>query len=109
MQKHRPEGILTNTGSRLQHRDDPAVRLIESHCRSPVSEVEAFVVALLAKENELPYGEVISRLAELLYRNELRAGGSAVDIGLFGRSLFLSDARRALEAGNGELWNIDRR
>jgi hypothetical protein len=66
------------------------------------------ITALLAKEHELPYGEVVSRLAELLYRNELRAGGSAVDIGLFGRSLFAWDARRALEAGNGELWNIDR-
>lgn len=83
------------------------MRLIDRPPRSPVSDVEAFVISLLAKENELPYGEVISRLAESLYRTELRSGGSSVDIGLFGSSLFVPDARRALEAGKGQLWSIE--
>jgi hypothetical protein len=90
-----------------QNEDAFTVRLIEPHPRSPVSDAEAFVVTLLAAESELPYSEVISRLAELLYRNELRSGGSSVDIGLFGSSLFVPEARRALAAGKGELWNFD--
>ncbi|HEU4343540.1 MAG TPA: hypothetical protein VFU31_18475 [Candidatus Binatia bacterium] len=103
----RAEGTLTDSSSGLRRHGEPAVRLIKPHPRSPVSEIEALVVTLLANENELPYGEVIFRLAEFLYRNELRAWGSAVDIGLFGSSLFVSDARRALEAGKDELWEID--
>lgn len=90
-----------------QHENAFTVRLIEPHPHSPVSDAEAFVVTLLAAESELPYSEVISRVAELLYRNELRSGGSSVDIGLFGSSLFVTEARRALEAAKGKLWNID--
>jgi hypothetical protein len=90
-----------------QHEDPSTVRLIEPHPRSAVSDAETFVVTLLAAQSELPYREVVSRLAELLYRNELRAGGWSVDIGLFGSSLFVPEARRALEAGKGELWNFD--
>jgi hypothetical protein len=90
-----------------QHDDQLAVRLIEPYPRSAVSAAAEFVVTLLSAERELPYSEVISRLAELLYRNELRSGGSFVDIGLFGGSLFVTEARRALEAAKGKLWNID--
>ena len=90
-----------------QHDDLSTVRLIEPHPRPPASDAEAFVVTLLAAESELPYREVISRLAESLYRNELRSGGWSVDIGLFGSSLFVPEARCALEAGKGELWNFD--
>lgn len=105
--QHRPGETVADSTSGLKRHGEPVVRLIKPHPRSPVSDVEAWVVTLLAKENELPYGEVISRLAESLYRNELRAWGSAVDIGLFGSSLFAADARRALEAGKDELWEID--
>ena len=90
-----------------QHDDQLTVRLVEPHPRSAVSAAEEFVVTLLSAERELPYSEVISRLAESLYLHELRSGGSSVDIGLFGNSLFVPEARRALEAGKGKLWNID--
>lgn len=59
------------------HDDQFIVRLIEPNPRSAASDAEAFVVALLSAESELPYREVISRLAESLYRNELRSGGSS--------------------------------
>ncbi len=83
------------------------VRLIELPLRGPATEAESFAVALLRAEKEIAYGVLVSRVAEFLYRKELRAGAWAVDIGLFGSALFNADAARELEAGKGDLWEID--
>jgi hypothetical protein len=39
--------------------------------------------------------------------NELSTADLLVDIGLFSRSLFVSEARREVELGKGLLWEID--
>ena len=85
--------------------DDASVRLRNPAPRPPATDVESFAVDLLAKE-AMTFGELVSRVAALLYRKELRAGAWAVDIGLFGSSLFIADALRGLEAGSGELWEV---
>ena len=82
------------------------VRMIEPVVRTPVTSVELLVIALLRKEREIPLSKLASRVADMFYRGELRAGAWAVDIGLFGRTLFIRDALRVLEAGSGELWEI---
>lgn len=83
------------------------VRLIELPLRIPATEAETFAIDLLRAEKAIDYRLLVSRIAEFLYRKELRAGGWAVDIGLFGKPLFIAEAGRVLEAGNGELWEIE--
>jgi hypothetical protein len=83
------------------------VHLIGVPGRVPANDAESFVVALLKKQKEIPYELLLSRLADFLYRKELRAGAWAVDIGLFGSGLFIPDAVRVLQAGKGELWEIE--
>jgi hypothetical protein len=80
--------------------------LIKPALRSSATDVEAFVVTLLARKNGLPYRAAVFHVAEFLFHKELCAGAWAVDIGLFGSSLFGADARRELEGGKGELWEI---
>ncbi|HXG53617.1 MAG TPA: hypothetical protein VNN77_19625 [candidate division Zixibacteria bacterium] len=74
--------------------------------RLPVTDSEEFLAALLAKEKRLPYEKVLLSLADSLYRRELRAGGWAADVGVFGRRLFLAEARRVVERAKGELWEV---
>ncbi len=50
---------------------------------------------------------LVDRVARALYRDELRRGGSAVDIGFIGSALFRSDARRAVQDAIGALWTIE--
>ena len=97
---------ICNCDPALKRDSDSSVRLIKPALRSSATDVEAFVVTLLARKNELPYRAAVSHVAEFLFHKELRAGAWAVDVGLFGSSLFGADARRELEAGKGKLWEI---
>jgi hypothetical protein len=54
----------------------------------------------------MPLENLLALAAEVLYCAELRAGAWAVDVGLFGSGLFVAEARRAVETGAGELWQI---
>jgi hypothetical protein len=90
------------------NRDSHAlVRLIEPPLRGPATEAESFAVALLGAEKEIVYGVLVSRVAEFLYRKELRDGGWLLDLGLFGSGLFVADAKRELRAGRDVIWEID--
>lgn len=82
------------------------VRLLETSNRRPATTVERVVVNLLSREREMPLEKLVDFVADDLYREEHRAGGWAVDVGLFGSGLFVAEARRTLESGNGELWQI---
>ena len=82
------------------------VRLLPWDSRRPATAAESTVVNLLARGEDLPLETLLALVAEALYREELRAGAWAVDAGLFGSSLFVAEARRAVEAGDGELWQI---
>jgi len=73
---------------------------------APASDAGRFVVELLSEADTLPLGELASRLAEFLYRKELETGAGALDIGLFGSALFVSDAYRELKLGSDNLWKI---
>ena len=83
------------------------MRLIKPARRVPATEVEVFVVAMLERETEMPFGELVTQVAECLYRKELRGGGWLLDLGLFGSRLFVADAKRALAGGIGKLWSLD--
>jgi hypothetical protein len=82
------------------------VRLRQEADRRRPTRIERTVLNLLEPVQELPLDKLVILVAEALYREELRAGGWAVDVGLFGKNLFANEARRVLEDGNGELWQI---
>jgi hypothetical protein len=61
---------------------------------------------MLSDKDQIPLSELAEQLAESLYRDELRYGGWAVDVGLLGSSVFVADALQELQAGDGDLWKI---
>ena len=74
--------------------------------RSPQTRVEQVAAAMLSHKDQIPLSELAEQLAESLYRDELRYGGWAVDVGLLGSSVFIADALQELQAGDGDLWKI---
>jgi hypothetical protein len=103
------------------HRDSSVVRMAEKKApaeekfvysikptsRPARTETERFVLQLLDARNAIAYNELLSRLSSFLYKQELKIGGWALDIGVFGASLFVSEACRELELGKQILWDID--
>jgi hypothetical protein len=81
------------------------VRLNNSN-RSPQTRVEQIAAAMLSDKDLIPLSELAEQLAESLYRDELRYGGWAVDVGLLGSGMFVADALQELRAGDGDLWKI---
>jgi hypothetical protein len=80
---------------------------ITAASRSAKTETEKFVLQLLADSGAVGYDDVVSRLSSFLYQREVKIGGWALDIAVFGASLFVSEARRELESGKGILWELD--
>lgn len=78
------------------------VRLVDSNC-SAETRAGQITLARLSGKEEVPLRELAERLAEKLYRDELRHGGWAVDLGLLGPKVFSGAALHEIEAGNGVL------
>jgi hypothetical protein len=74
--------------------------------RPPRTQAKRIAAAMLTYNQQIPLSEVAEQLAESLYRDELRHGGWAVDIGLLGSSVFVADALQQLQTGDGDLWKI---
>jgi hypothetical protein len=83
------------------------IRVMTSPRRAAATEAELFVAGLLHSRNNRSYPEVISALADFIYSKELKKGAWVLDVGLFGSSLFVSEACQELESGKGILWEID--
>ena len=82
------------------------VRLLHFTNRRRATAAESVVVDLLSRADQMELAALEGLVAEALYREELRAGAWAVDVGLFGRGMFVSEAQRILKDGDGELWQI---
>ena len=99
-----------STGERTSEQElveGSTIRLMTARRRDAAGEAELFVAGLLSAKNESSYADVIKALADFIYFKELNKGAWLLDIGLFGRSLFVSEARRELESGKRILWEID--
>ena len=81
------------------------VRLTSSN-RAPQTRVEQIAAAMLSDKDSVCLSELAEQLAETLYRDELRYGGWAIDVGLLGSSMFVADTLQELSAGDGDLWKI---
>ena len=105
---HRDSSVLSMT-----KKNDAAgwklVYPVKNVSRPARTETEKFVLQLLEESGPIGYDDLVSRLSSFLYKQEVKIGGWALDIGVFGASLFVSEARRELELGKGILWEIDSR
>ena len=93
--KRQSESSMTNRQVRLSR--------LNRSARTPL---EGIAAAMLSRNQQIPLGELAEQLAESLYRDELRHGGWAVDVGLLGSSVFVADVLQQLQAGDGDLWKI---
>lgn len=82
------------------------VRLLDPPSRLPVTPLEQLMVITLQAQGPTLFPALVERGAQALYRDALRHGTWAVDIGLFGSGLFTGDVTRELQAGDGILWQI---
>ena len=84
------------------------VRPIEPPGRATVTPIERLAVSNLRREGVISLQLLVERVATELYREELRKGAWALDIGLFGSKLFVADVMSAIKARNGTLWQIEK-
>jgi len=68
--------------------------------------VEGVTLEVLKESGETRLDLLAERVASGLYREELRDGAWAVDLGLLGSGLFIPDVMRSLKAYDGILWQI---
>jgi hypothetical protein len=97
------------TTGRLQSRDARRVKRLEQPLRTPDTRAEKRVLTALANEGSLSLDAVIDRVADELYRDELRHGGWAAEIGVIGSGASRADVERVVRQGAGVLWLIESR
>jgi hypothetical protein len=100
--------ILAGTSAGLDPSDTKAatVRLLQQAGRSPQTAIESEIMAVLSDEGAISYQQLVGQVADRLYHEELRCGGGASDIGLFGSRIFYPEVIAAIKTGVGELWDI---
>jgi hypothetical protein len=84
------------------------VRPIEPPSRPTVTPIERLAVSNLRREGVISLQLLVERVATELYHEELRKGAWALDIGLFGGNLFVSDVMNEIKAQDGTLWQIEK-
>jgi len=86
---------------------DHRVQSIHSSARTAKTSVERMILDLLDREGPKDGAEIVKRVAQQIYRDELRYGAAALDVGLFGAMLFESEVVAALKTGIGVLWTVE--
>lgn len=84
------------------------VRLRPGSAFSPATPVERLVIAELRRGGARSLRDVARRVGAALYREALRGGGWALDVGLLGEGPFVAEVMRALLTGDGGLWVVER-
>lgn len=82
------------------------IRLLKAS-RSPATIVERLSVEILKREGRTSLAKLIERVAREVYFDEVRHGASALDIGLYGPDLFVTEVISELKAANSILWRIE--
>jgi len=82
------------------------IRLLEE-CRPPATPVEQLAINVLKREGRTSFTKLLEHVARELYSDEVRSGAWALDIGLYGPSLFVPDVISELKSGDGILWKIE--
>ena len=78
----------------------------ESIQHAPSNVLSENLYATLMEAGPIPFGELVTIVADRLYQDELRRGAGVLDIGLLGSRLFHEEVTRELRAGDGVFWDI---
>jgi len=97
------------TTGRLRSNTTGTVTKLERPLRPPTTRIEKRVLAVLASEGPLPFDALVGRVADDLYRDELRHGGWAAEIGVIGSGAFRAGVERAMEQATDVLWTVESR
>jgi hypothetical protein len=87
---------------------DAMVQLIEPVSSQIASPIERAAIENLKQQSPLSLDQLVQRVAAQLYRDELRHGAAAVDIGLLGSEIFVPEVMGEIQARNGSLWRIEK-
>ena len=85
---------------------DFMVQLIEPVSFAGENPIERAAISNLKQQGVVPLNLLVHQVASQLYRDELRNGAAAVDIGLFGASLFVPEVVKVIRERNEALWKI---
>src|SRR3989338_4205154 len=83
-----------------------SVKLLEAS-RPPATPVERLTVEILKREGRTSLRKLVGRVAREIYSAEVRNGAWALDIGLYGPKLFVSEVIAEVKSGKGILWQIE--
>ena len=86
--------------------DAREARLLTTAAAMAATTEERLIVETLRGPGCLRVAALVKRVSAALYREELRHGGAAADLGFFGEHLFVPEVRRVLEGGHDRLWTI---
>ena len=89
-----------------ESRRDLMVRLIDLQSTGGENPIERAAISNLKQQGVVPLDVLVHQVASQLYRDELRNGAAAVDIGLFGASLFVPEVVKVIRERNEALWKI---
>lgn len=68
---------------------------------------ERLVCRLFRTEGPCTVSEIVQRIAQEMYNEELKHGGGVADIGVFGPRLFERDARALVECMRGRCLSVE--
>jgi hypothetical protein len=74
-------------------------QLIPAAARMPASPAGRFALEVLRADGETLRSDLIEKLARACYREEIRTGGWALDLGLLGARIFFPEVVRETQAG----------
>jgi hypothetical protein len=97
--------LISARSSRSLKPSRTTVRLRELPAGPPASEVQRLTMDILKKEREVDFSRLLPRIASKIYLDEVHRA-AAVDIGLLGPGLFLTEIAREIRGRDGELWEI---
>jgi hypothetical protein len=84
------------------------VRLLADEDACTSSDETQAILGPLRRSGSARLDTLVEDAAKSLYKSELARGGAHLDLGLLGARIFVPAVRRALDAGRGRLWEIQK-
>jgi hypothetical protein len=91
-----------------ESRSEARVAAIDSQARRPVTDIDLWGLSVLQARGPMTLSDLVTRVADRMYRDAVRDGAACVDIGLFGAKLFHAEAAAFVARGDGKWWAIDK-
>ena len=92
----------------MRHRKNWTEQLVlrlDQPARAAETVVERLATSILRSEQSVPLRRLVERIADELYRQELKYAW-VLDIGVLGSKIFVPGVAKEIEKGNGSLWKI---